>query len=211
MRARARAACVVALVAFGAAGCATTARDAPPAHSLRLPTLTPGFELDAETGVLVHVPTGIRLPSEFGGLMRHTTQAYDEAGENVGVGYGAGDRIRITLYVYPRSFGGVPEPFDHFRMVVGDVIATYPGVKVESAGELDLPLGSDVTRGYSAFVRLYEDDRELGSFVVLLAEGQRFVKVRTTFAGFEDKSARDAAWHLSTNLLRSLPSRPWPP
>lgn len=211
MTARARGAAALAACFSVALACASPERVETPRTAERLPTLTPGFELEPDTGVLVHVATGMRFPSEFAGLMREGPQLFDDVGANVAVGYRAGDRILVTLYVYPSSFGGVRDPKEHFLGAVREALAVHPDAKVEGAGEMDLPLGGDTVHGYNALLRLRDGDVEIGSFVVLIPEGARFIKIRTTFTKADDPSAVDGAWFVSTNLLRTLPGRPWPP
>jgi hypothetical protein len=207
---RARAAIAVAASAWAFA-CASPSREAAPTESLRLPTLTPGFELDSATGVLVHLDTGARLPTELDGLVRGDTHAFDSIGENVSIAYGFGERLWTTLYLYPRGVGAEADPMQHFRFVLNDVLANAPDSEVESARSIDLPLGPGAKRGHAAFVRLRHREREFGSLVLLVAEGTRFAKVRTSFSNGDDPAAREEAWRVSTDLLRLLPPSPWSP
>jgi hypothetical protein len=114
----------------------------------------------------------------------------------------------LNFYVYPASYGGVPDPPTHFRGVVGDVLSTHPGAKVERAVQGAFPLGPRQVEGFVAYVRWFEPENEVGSFVVLLPDGDRFVKVRTSVRlGVADEGI-DAAWTLTNDVLRGVATAP---
>ena len=183
-----------------AIGCAST--QAPPGPA-RAP-LPAGWRLDDSTRELVHVGSLFHFAAIHRGCARVDPHAYDASGANVSVGYNCADRVLwLTFYVYPSSFGGAPDPTAHFRMVVSDALVSHDGAEVERAVQMNLPLGSRIMTGYNAFLHWYERDDEIGSFVVLIPDGDRFVKVRTSF--LLDGTARpvDDAWGFTLDLLRT--------
>src|SRR5262249_30765317 len=118
--------------------------------------------------------------------------------------YNCADRVLwLTFYVYPNSFGGAPDPTAHFRMVVTDVLVSHDGAEVERAAQMNLPLGSRIMTGYNAFLHWYERDDQVGSVVVLIPAGDRFVKVRTRFLLHGPARPADDAWGFTLDLLRT--------
>jgi hypothetical protein len=184
-----RAAVAVALLPF--LGCAT----AQPG----------GWRIDGPARELVHVSSGFRFPVEQQGCQRVNPHAYDEAGENVSVGYGCSDpKLWLTIYLYPTWFGGAPDPLEHFKMVVSDALAHHEYAQVDRAVEMPLPLGTRTVEGFNAFLQWSEDGRQVGSFVVLIPDGTRFVKVRTSVVLDESGASIRKAWELTLAVLRSV-------
>jgi hypothetical protein len=183
-----------------AVGCASTQ---PPSGPARAP-LPAGWRIDASTRELVHVGSLYHFAATHRGCTRVDPHAYDASGANVSVGYQCTDRVLwLTFYVYPNSFGGAPDPTEHFRMVVSEVLVSHDGAELERAVQMNLPLGSRIMTGYNAFLHWYQRDDEIGSFVVLIPDGDRFVKVRTSFLLDGTSRPVEDAWGFTLDLLRT--------
>lgn len=153
----------------------------------------------------VHDSTGFHFAPMRGECRRGVPHNYDATGDNTSIGYSCPQSgAWLTLYVYPTSLGGLPDPPQHFRGVVGDALSANPGAKVERAVQGPVPLGSREWPGFIAYLRWFEAEREVGSFVVLVPYGDRFVKVRTSIGlGVADENL-DIAWRLTNQVLSSL-------
>lgn len=196
---RKRIACAVLLLVLTA--CATPPRTGPgsadPGEGLPR-----GWSTDRATAEFVHAATGFRFAPMRGDCLRTQPHNYDATGENTSVGYNCPQSgAWLTFYVYPTAYGGLPEPERHFRAVVGDALSAHPGSQVERAAQTSLPLGARVLPAFAAQVRWFEDEREVGSFVVLVPDGERFVKVRSSVGlGVADEGL-DTAWKLTEDVL----------
>jgi hypothetical protein len=167
-------------------------------------SLPPGWSIDGASGDLVHAGSGLRFAAQREGCARVDPHAFDASGENVSIGYNCADApIWLTAYVYPASFGGAPSPPEHFRMVVTDALVAHPGAQVDRAQETTLPLGARRVRGFHALLHWTQDEREIDSLLVLIPDGSRFVKVRTSTARHDLGDARiERAWQLTLAVLR---------
>lgn len=168
-----------------------------------------GWRADAATGDFVHERTGYRFAPARGECRRGMPHDFDAEGDNTSVPYTCpSSGVWLTFYLYPASYGGVPDPPTHFRGVVGDALAAHDGAKVERAAQGPFLLGARQVEGFVAFLRWFEPDHEVGSFVVLVPDGDRFVKVRTSVGlGVADEGI-DAAWELTNQVLRGVAKDP---
>lgn len=152
--------------------------------------------------------SGYRFAALHGGCQRGAVHDYDGSGDNVSVAYDCPTPMWFTIYVYANSYGGVPHPPDHFRGVVGDVFATHAGAKVENAVEVSLPLGTRTLPGFSALLSWPEPDGEMGSFLLLIPDGNRFVKVRVSFLLDGSDRPFEDALRLADVVLRAVSKAP---
>lgn len=168
-----------------------------------------GWRADAATGDFVHERTGYRFAPARGECRRGMPHDFDAEGDNTSVPYNCPTSgVWLTFYLYPASYGGVPDPPTHFRGVVGDALSAHAGAKVERAMQGPFPLGSRQVEGFVAFLRWFEPEHEVGSFVVLVPDGGRFVKVRTSVGlGVADEGV-EAAWTLTNDVLRGVEREP---
>jgi hypothetical protein len=142
-------------------------------------------------------------------MIRVSPTTYDSEGLNVSIGYnGPENRLALTLYIYPPSYGGDPNPEQHFRGAVGAAVQSHPGAQIERAVRMELPLGNTSSPGFNAFLHWPEPSGETGSFVILIPQQNRFLKVRATFELDQDHEAIKKAWEAVTRLLRSLELQP---
>jgi hypothetical protein len=198
----------LAVLALALAACASPPRGGPgtadPGEGL-----PHGWRADAATGDFVHERTGYRFAAMRGACRRDWPHNYDADGDNTSVPYLCPESgVWLTLYLYPASYGGVPDPPTHFRGVVGDALSAHAGAKVERAVQGTFPLGPRDVEGFAAFLRWFEPEHEVGSFVVLVPDGDRFVKVRTSVGlGVADEGI-DAAWQLTNEVLRGVAKDP---
>ena len=175
------------------------------------PTLA-SWRIEEPTGELIHVASGYRFAKERQGCERVNPHVYDESGENVSVGYNCPNpTLWLTVYIYPTAFGDTPNPSEHFRLVISEALAFHEKAKVDIAAEMPLPLGTRTVNGFNAFLHWSENKESIGSFAVLIPDGNRFVKVRTSFVLDEsDESALPLkrAWDLTLDVLRSVGPSP---
>lgn len=169
----------------------------------------PGWTRDPATADVVHDSSGFRFAAVRNGCVRSTPHDFDETGDNVSVGYNcSASGVWLTVYVYPRSFGDTPEPSEHFKLVVSDALSANPGAEVRRAAHLTLPLGAREVSGFNAYLQWIAQDDEVGSFVVLVPDGSRFVKVRTSFPLGSTNPPLKEAWSLTLAVLRSVSPSP---
>lgn len=168
-------------------------------------SLAPGWVEDRATADVVHEASGFRFAPTRNGCARTPPHAFDAVGDNASVGYDCpANGVWLTLFSYPSSFGGTPDPREHFELVVSDVLATHAGAAVRRAVEMPLPLGARELPGFNAYVEWIDREQETGSFVVLIPDGARFVKVRTSFPlGSTNPPVQDA-WQLTLAVLGAL-------
>jgi hypothetical protein len=162
------------LLAVALAACATKPQPRPG------DLLPPGWHLDAETRELVHVSSGFHFAEWLEECVRGMPHDYDAAGENVSVGYDCPDTPWLTIYVYPNSFGGAPDPQDHFDLVLHDVVAMSPTAQLKWRTPSDLKLGSRTMPGFEARLDWLDSYGSFGSLALLIPDGDRFVKVRAS-------------------------------
>jgi hypothetical protein len=98
----------------------------------------------------------------------------------VSIGYDCPGTPWLTVYVYPNSFGGAPDPHDHFDMVIEDVVAFSPTAQLAWRTPSDLKLGSRTLQGFEARLDWADTQGTFGSLAVLVPDGDRFVKVRAS-------------------------------
>jgi hypothetical protein len=171
--------------------------------------LPAGWRLDPESASLVHADSGLAFPPQWSGMIRGSPTTYDSEGLNVSIGYnGPENRLALTLYVYPPTYGGSPDPEQHFEGAVGAAVQSHPGAQVERAVRMELPLGNASAAGFSAFLHWPDQFGEAGSFVILIPRQDRFLKVRATFALDQDREAIKKAWEAVSGFLRSLELQP---
>jgi hypothetical protein len=155
--------------------------------------------------MLIYSPLHLRFPPTLGGLVRTDPATFDEDGSNVSIGYhGVSERIDLTLYIYPRSFGGISDPEEHFKSAIGAALQLSPRGKLERAAPKPLPLGSDEVPGYAALIHWPSSEGETASFLFLAPRGHRFVKLRATFLLDGSGAPIRRAAELSMRLLESL-------
>lgn len=201
MRCRCKA--VVLAAALATVACASR----PPAPSPRVEKPT-AWTSDAASGDVVLTASGYRFAALQKGCERGEVHEFDASGDNVSVAYDCPSLLWLTIYVYANSYGGVPNPPDHFRGVVGDVLAAHAGATVERAVELPLPLGTRTIPGFTAFLSWPEPKGEIGSFLMLIPDGARFVKVRVSFPlDGSDRPIEDALL-LADAVLRAVAKAP---
>ena len=179
----------------------------PPAQAPRVEK-PPAWANDASSGDIVLTASGYRFAALHRGCERGELRDYDASGDNVSVAYDCPSRMWLTIYVYANSYGGTPDPPDHFRGVVGDVFATHAGTKVQRAIELPLPLGTRTLPGFSAFLSWPEPRGEIGSIVMLIPDGARFVKVRVSFPLDASDRPIEEALQLANDVLRAVSKAP---
>jgi hypothetical protein len=194
----------LAALALLLAACASAPRSGPGTADPG-DALPAGWNADRATADFVHDTTGFHFAPMRGECRRGVPHNYDATGDNTSIGYSCPQSgAWLTLYVYPLSFGGLPDPPQHFRGVVGDVLSANPGAKVERAVQGPVPLGPRELPGFIAYLRWFEAEHEVGSFVVLVRDGDRFVKVRTSVGlGVADENL-DVAWRLTNDVLHGV-------
>jgi hypothetical protein len=164
-----------------------------------------GWKLASNSESLIHVDSGLAFPPKWNGMLRVNPSTYDQQGLNVSIGYNAAEnRLALTLYLYPSSYGGTPDPEEHFKGVLGAAVQSHPGAQVEKAVRMELPLGSATSTGFNAFLHWAEPSGEAGSFLILIPQQDRFLKLRASFELDQDPEAIKKVWERVTEFLRSL-------
>jgi len=163
----------------------------------------------AESGVLIHSNSGFAFPLLWEGMIRGAPNNFDAEGRNVAIGYNKlASHLALTLYLYPPSFGGVPDPEHHFRAVVNATLQAHHKARVERAARIDLPLGDITVQGYNAFIHWPAPKGQVGSFLVLIPQKKRFLKVRVTFRFSGESGSKNNAWEILQEFLRMLTISP---
>jgi len=165
-------------------------------------SMPPGWTLDAATSDAIHTTSGFRFAATRNGCTRLTPHDFDATGENASVGYQCPSGVWLTAYVYPRAFGGAPDPAEHFEGVIGDVFGAHPTAELKRAAEMQLPLGARTLPGFTAYLEWIAEESEVGSFAVLVPDGPRFAKIRTSFPLASTSPPIDEAWRLTLDVLR---------
>jgi hypothetical protein len=166
--------------------------------------LPKGWRLEASTGNLVHETTGVQFPEAQGGMTRGDVLTVDDKGENVAINYERPDhRLWLTVYIYPKDFGGAPDPRKHFDQLLREVAAWRKG-SLEKAVERPVQLGNQERAGFVAFFRYRDRAQPVGSLLFLIPVGDRFVKVRATRVVDHGDDALDEALQAALSVLRSI-------
>jgi hypothetical protein len=195
---------ILAVASLASIACASGSPSSPRDADLaaRLPV---GWRIDSPSRDLIHERSGFHFTPTRNGCTRVAPHDFDDTGENAAIGYNC-SHVWLTFYVYPTSFGGTPEPMEHFKLVVSDALTARPGAEVERAVRREVPVGFRVLPGFVAYLTWRDEAGDVGSWVVLVPDGPRFVKVRTTFLRDRtDRSLREA-WELTEAVLRAVAS-----
>ena len=169
-----------------------------------------GWRFDGKSRSLVHTDSGLAFPPHRNGMTRTSPTTYDARGLDVSIGYNSTENeLALTFYIYPSELGGDPDPNVQFQAAVKAALLLHPGATMESAVRQELPLGGSTAAGFNAFLHWSEHSREFGSFVVVIPQQERILKVRVTFEMDRDPEAIRKAADCLHGFLRSLklPSR----
>lgn len=170
-------------------GCATPLQTNSTPSTAEGESQPSSWQVDEDTNVLVHVPSGYQFPDDYPNCKRTDPRVYDRGGENVSVGYLCRELgAVIDVYVYPKRKEGRRALTNHFKQLLSTAISANDAeLRVTRAGTLGV--GDDKFLGYAGLLTWKHDGGDVGSHVLLFeAPHDRYVKVRAT-ATFSDSTA----------------------
>jgi hypothetical protein len=183
--------------------------------SVPKPKPGPAWDVSAPDDRVVHRASGLSFPAHLPGLDRGGTRVFDESGTNASVAYGGSDfLLEITVFVYPRSLvpGGTPE--SHFGAALSDIRHHHPAARLERSGPMQLPLSAEKVDGMIAFLTFVDQGKDLGSWLIVLPDGEYMVKVRATYERSDDEATAGRRVRQSfgavQSVLQSIERRPPP-
>ena len=138
-----------------------------------------------------HAASGFVFPANVGAFRRATVHTFDDAGNNVAVGYADPSlKIILTAYVYPHA-GFAADA--HFRQTKADVLRANPAAKLLDEGPATAgPDGRQYPglRARYGFVgRLAGVEQDVVSEAYLFACGGQFLKYRAMYPAADAKAA----------------------
>lgn len=164
-------------------------------------------------GRVVHQASGLGFPERLPGVELESTHLFDASGTNGSAAYrGTGFRMAITVFVYPRAVVPDRTVEGHFQAALGDIHHVHPTARLESAGPTRVMLAGEPVQGLSAFLALVNQGDQLGSWLLVVADGDYIVKVRATYAraadGAADEARLAASWETVGAILAAVARQP---
>jgi hypothetical protein len=156
----------------------------------------------AEGSAYEHAPSGFVFPASVGEFTRVSAWQYDDAGDNVSVGYNHPETMTVaTAYVYPADDA---EAAEHIEQVKRDVLQVHPDARETSAGDWVLKQGGKTYAGLQAAYTFRDEfagkERDLNSEAYLVRHGPNFVKFRITYPAEHAEAARSHVAKLFAGL-----------
>jgi hypothetical protein len=161
---------LAALLAAGALGCA-----APP--------IGPAGRPIRANGTWVQPHSGAAFPERIGALPRTDATAWDAEETNVGVSYGDGASVRITVYVYPAGEPRSGRLRSEFLDAEASLAELHPAALRESGAVVRAPAPDGPAVGFEARFRLLASEGEQATLAQVFQCGRWFLKLRATYAG----------------------------
>jgi hypothetical protein len=195
-------AALAALVAvLVAAGCAT-------------PPIGPAGRAIRVSGTWVQPASGAAFPERIGVLPRTDATAWDADETNVGVSYGDGASVRITVYVYPAGEPRTGRLRAEFLETESSLAALHPAALRESGTLVRAPAPDGPAVGFEARFRLLASEGEPTTLAQVFQCGRWFLKLRATYTGYpiegalaevhEQVRCRDIALHAPVGTRRTI-------
>jgi hypothetical protein len=163
-------AALAALVAAGVLGCTT-------------PPLGPGGRPIRAHGTWVQPGSGASFPERIGALPRTDATAWDADETNVGISYGDGANVRITVYVYPAGTPRTGRLRAEFLDTESSLAELHPAALRESGALVHTPAPDGPAVGFEARFRLLAAEGEPTTLAQVFQCGHWFLKLRATFVG----------------------------
>lgn len=165
-----------------------------------------GWRFDASTQDAIFEQLNLRFPPKFEDLVRDDLHTFDRRGENVSVGYTSRTRrLVLTLYVYPRTYGGQPDPLKHFKGYAALLLEDHPNATVEQSAGGAIAFGHGRADGFIVFFHYPSDGGdETGSIFILVPYEQSFIKLRVSFSYDGSQEAVQPIRNITDRFLRSL-------
>ncbi|QOV92221.1 hypothetical protein [Humisphaera borealis] len=195
------AAMLTLLLAAALPGANPATRPSAPTAPKKL-TLDPGKPL-------VHAPSGFEFPFNVGAFRRAVAYTFDDAGENLSVGY-SDPSLKIILTVYVYLSNGLPLDV-HFKQTKAEVTQVNRTAKLAEDGSITIQHGK---RGYEGLRARYQlrgmlggVEQDLVSEAYLFVSGRSFVKFRLTYPAADAKAAATRVeFFLKTLAFPELPA-----
>jgi hypothetical protein len=167
---RCRRAAFAAALAAGLLGCAT-------------PALGPAGRPIRTDGTWVQPRSGATFPERIGELPRRDATAWDADETNVGVSYGDGGGVRITVYVYPAGDPRTGRLRAEFLETEASLAELHPAALRESGAVVRAPAPDGPAVGFEARYRLLAAEGVHATLARVFQCGRWFLKLRATYAG----------------------------
>jgi hypothetical protein len=167
---RSRSAAFAAAFAAAALGCAT-------------PAVGPGGRPIRAHGTWVQPASGASFPERIGELARTDATAWDADEMNVGVSYGDGASVRISVYVYPAGDPYTGRLRAAFLETEASLAELHPAALRESSAVVRAPVPDGPAVGFEARFRLLASEDTHGTLAQVFQCGRWFLKLRATYAG----------------------------
>jgi hypothetical protein len=165
------------------AGFAAAAAFAAVAIGCAAPPIGPAGRPIHARGTWVQPASGATFPERIGALPRTDATAWDADETNVGVSYGDGANVRITLYVYPAGDPRTGRLRAEFLETETSLAEIHPAALRESSAIVRAPVPDGLAVGFEARFRLLASEGEHGTLAQVFQCGRWFLKVRATYAG----------------------------
>ncbi len=140
---------------------------------------------------LVHAASGFVFPFNVGAFRRSVAYTFDDAGNNLSVGYSDPSlKIIMTAYVYPTL--GVPMDA-HFKQTKADIVRVNAKAKLTKEGGITITQGKRQYEGQHAryeYIGLIAGvEHDVVSEAYVFVHGKNFVKFRLTYPAADAKAA----------------------
>jgi hypothetical protein len=173
---------LAAALAAGLLGCTTAA-------------VPPGGRPIHARGTWLQPGSGAAFPERIGELPRTDATAWDADETNVGVSYGDGRNVRITVYVYPAGEPRTGRLRAEFLDTESSLAQLHPAALRESGALVRVPAPDGRAVGFEARFRLLASEGTHVTLAQVFQCGRWFLKLRATHAGVYPIDAALAAVH----------------
>jgi hypothetical protein len=166
------------------AGCVTTPPDGTQSRGSG-GVKRPLVQLDS--GIIEHVPSSTFLPPKVGEFILVSTKAFDESGEDVGIGYNmlSPVPVALTAYIYPSI--DFSEEYENAKRAIS---VQRKDAKLVSEKNVELRYLKGACARFEFVDVFFGSRKTVNSLLYLYETGGWFVKFRITY-GKDDSAAAD--------------------
>ena len=164
------------------------------AASTTMSTASQVFLQRSADGALVHSSSGFVFPIEVGSFLRDRVTQYDQAGDDVSVGYNnvsVDSPVAATVYVYPARGGSLTGEFANRQ---SEVTQFHPDAKLVATSSVVIA-PSQVTAMVAsyAFTDVFAGvSQPLRSELLVAQFGEKFVEYRFTYPAAVEQACHNA-------------------